>query len=259
MLNNFFAEIWQRRSLVMLFALNEVKLRYRNSVLGFLWTFLEPLLMLSVLYFVFTNIIKNTVENYPLYLLLGLIIWYMFSRATSGGLSSLLDKSSIIQKVYFRREIVIISSCLSAFIMMAFEFVAFSVFVISFQFVPPITIFLLPLVLIDLFLLCIGISFILSVLNVYFRDIRFIWQVVLQAGFFLSPIFYKLDMFPQQIRQILNFNPIVTILDSARDLTLYGTLPPLDSTIYLVVITFIILIIGYFFFKGKQKTIVEQF
>lgn len=257
--NNFFVELWQRRSLLSLFALNDVKLRYRNSVLGFLWTFLEPLLMLSVLYFVFTNIIKNTVENYPLYLLLGLIIWYMFSRATSGGLTSLLDKSGIIQKVYFRREIVVISSCLSAFIMMAFEFGAFAVFVISFQFVPPVTIFLLPLVLVDLFVLCIGISFILSILNVYFRDIRFIWQVALQAGFFLSPIFYKLDTFPEQIRWILNLNPIVTILDSSRDLALYGTLPSIGSIIYLVVTTSIIFITGYLFFKGKQKTIVEQF
>ena len=129
-MSNLLTEIWQRRSLVILFALNDVKLRYRNSVLGFLWTFLEPLLMLSVLYFVFTNIIKSDIENYPLYLLLGLIVWYMFSRATTMGLSSLLDRSSIIQKVYFRREIVVVSSCLTALIMMTFEFAAFMVFAV---------------------------------------------------------------------------------------------------------------------------------
>src|SRR5690242_15276041 len=92
-------EIWERRSLIALLAFNDVRIRYRNSALGFLWSFLEPLLMLGVLYFVFTNIFKNSMENYPLYLLLSLIIWYMFSRATAMGQTSLLDKSSIIQKV----------------------------------------------------------------------------------------------------------------------------------------------------------------
>lgn len=259
MSDNFFAEIWRRRSLVMLFALNEVKLRYRNSVLGFLWTFLEPLLMLSVLYFVFTNIFKNTIEDYPLYLLLGLIMWYMFSRATSGGLTSLLDKAMIIQKVYFRREIVVISSCLSAFIMMCFEFGAFAVFIVAFQFKPPITIFLLPFVLADLFILTLGISLILSVLNVYFRDIKFIWQVAIQTGFFLTPIFYKLDIFPENIRWLLNLNPMVTILNTSRDVVLYGALPHLNSTIYLVGITALILIVGFAIFRIKQKHIVEEF
>lgn len=259
MSSNFFVEIWQRRSLVMLFALNEVKLRYRNSMLGFLWTFLEPLLMLSVLYFVFTNIFKNTIEDYPLYLLLGLIMWYMFSRATSGGLTSLLDKAGIIQKVYFRREIVVISSCLSSFIMMCFEFGAFAVFVVVFQFKPPVTAFLLPFVMVDLFVLSLGISLILSVLNIYFRDIKFIWQIVVQAGFFITPIFYKLDIFPENIRWFLNLNPMVPILDISRDFVLYGISPSMKTVGYLVGITAIIFVVGYTIFQIKQKHIVEEF
>ena len=259
MSNNLFREIWKRRSLIVLFAINEVKLRYRNSVLGFLWTFLEPLLMLLVLYLVFTNLIKNNIENYPLYLLLGLIIWYMFSRATSNGLSSLLDKASIIQKIYFRREIVVISSCLSAFIMMGFEFVAFAIFMIVFQFVPPITIILLPLVLVDLFVLTLGISLLFSVLNVYFRDIKFIWQVLLQAGFFLSPIIYTLDLFPENTRWVLRLNPLVAIFDAAHDLVLYNSLPNVNSIIYLVIATISILIIGYAMFRSRDKKIVEEF
>lgn len=259
MLDNFFTEIWQRRSLVVLFALNDVKLRYRNSVLGFLWTFLEPLLMLSVLYFVFTNVFKNTIQDFPLYLLLGLIMWYMFSRATTGGLSSLLDKARILQKVYFRKEIVVISSCLSAFIMMCFEFIAFAVFMVAFRFSPPITSPLILLVMTDLFILTLGISLILSVLNVYFRDIKFIWQVVIQAGFFLTPIFYKLDIYPANVRWLLNLNPMVPIVDISRDFVLYDTLPDSNSVIYLIGLTSIIFVIGYVFFRIKQKHIVEEF
>jgi len=257
-MSNFIQEMWNRRSLIGLLAFNDVKLRYRNSVLGFLWSFLEPLLMLTVLYFVFTNIFKSDIENYPLYLLLGLIIWYMYSRATTMGLSSLTDRAGLIQKIHLRKEIITISSCLTAFIMMGFEFGAFAVFVIVFQFIPPITIILLPLILLDLFILTVGISLVLSVLNVYFRDIRFIWQVIIQAGFFLSPIFYKLDIFPENIRAILSLSPLVHVLDISHELVLYGNLPPLDSVAYVISFTIAIFIVGYAVFRFKDKKLVEE-
>lgn len=258
MTENFFTAIWTRRSLIILFAFNDVKLRYRNSVLGFLWSFLEPLLMLAVLYYVFTNVVQSNIENYPLYLLLGLIIWYMFQRATSMGLSSLIDRSGIISKVYFRRELIVISSCLTAFIMMGFEFVAFVIFLIVFQFIPPLTIIYFPLLLIDLFILSLGVSLLLSVTMVYFRDIRFIWQVLLQAGFFLTPIIYRLDMFPVSVQKVLQLNPLVPMIDTAHNLVLYNTLPTVNTTLYIIASTAIILIIGYFVFRSKDKEIVEM-
>ena len=258
MSNNIFTEVWERRHLVMLFAINDVRLRYRNSVLGFLWSFLEPLLMLAVLYFVFSNIIKTGIENYPIYLLLGLIVFYMFQRATTMGQTSLLARAEILQKVYFRREIVVISSCLTAFIMMGFEFIAFGVFVVVFQFKLALTSVFLPLLLIDLFIICVGISLILSALTVSYRDLKFIWQILLQAAFFLSPIIYKLDMFPSNIQQILELNPLVTILETAHNLVLYDKLPPLSDIVYILVLTVIILIIGSVIFKAKEKKLIEE-
>lgn len=255
---NVFNDLWQRRSLIVLLAVNDIKLRYRNSVLGFFWTFLEPLLMLAVLYFVFSNIIKSDIENYPIYLLLGLIIWYMFSRATTTGLSSLVDRTSILQKIYFRREVVVVSSCLTAFIMMAFEFTVFGVFVAIFQFSLPFTAILLPLLLADVFILSLGISFILAPLNVYFRDIRFIWQVLLQAGFFLSPIIYELNMFSEDVQSILKINPMVSVLEIAHDLVLFDRFPSAESVIHVVVTTIILLCVGLFIFKIKEKRMIEE-
>lgn len=257
MKSNLFEEIWQRRSLIVLLAFNDIKLRYRNSVLGFVWSFLEPLLALTVLFFVFSYVIKSDIDNYPLYLLLGLIMWYMFQRATTLGMSSLLDKAGIIQKIYFRREIIVISSCLTAFIMTVFEFIAFGMFLVAFKFIPPITISLFPLLLVDLFFLSLGISFLLSVLAVYFQDIKFIWQILLQAGFFLTPIIYKLDMFPQNIQKILELNPLVPILDAGHHLVLYGTFPTLNSTLYIIGSTAVVFLIGYIVFRVKDKRLVE--
>lgn len=255
---SIFSVIWENRSLIFLLSITDVKLRYRNSFLGFFWTFLEPLLMLTVLYFVFTNIFKTDIENYALFLLLGLILWYMFSRATTMGMTSLTDKSNIIQKIYMRKEIIVFSSALTSFIMMSFEFAAFAVFLVALQFVPPLTIVILPLILIDLFVLSLGFSLMLSVLNIYFKDIRFIWQVILQAGFFLTPILYKLDIFPENIQFILRVNPLVPILESAHDVVLYNLMPSLETTLILIGTSMATLLIGYAIFRLKDHTIIEN-
>jgi len=251
-------EIWKRRSLVITLALNDVRVRYRNSVLGFLWSFLEPLLMLGVLYLVFTNIFKQSIEHYPIYLLLGIIIWYMFSRATSMGQTSLIDKSSIVQSIYLRRELIVLSSCLTAFIMMCFEFVAFGFFVVIFNFTPPPTILLLPLLIVDLFVLTFGVSLLLSVATVYFRDIKYIWLIILQAGFFLTPILYQMDMLPEQLQQILQISPMVSLMETAHRIVIYGTLPTLEQTLHIIISTSIIFAIGYAVFRSKDKRLVER-
>lgn len=250
-------EIWNNRSLVFLLAFNDVKLRYRNSVLGFFWSILEPIMMLGVLYLVFTNIFNNSIENYPIYLFLGIIIWYTFSRATSMGQTSLLDKAGIVTKIYFRREIVVLSSCLTSFIMMCFEFAAFGIFVVVLQFTPPLTILLLPLVLIDLFVLTLGISLLLSVLTVHFRDLKFIWQIALQVGFFTVPIFYQFSILPEQVKQILELNPMASLIDTAHRLAIYGTFPTLNESLHIVIFTLIIFIVGFVIFRVKNKNIVE--
>ncbi len=255
---NLFSDLIRQRTIVFSLAITDVKLRYKNSALGFFWTFLEPVLMLGILYVVFSNILRSEIEHYPMYLLIGLVFWYMFSRATTAGMTSLQDKSFIIQKTPLRREIIVISSTLTAFIMMMFELLAFGVFVIIFQFIPPLTISFLPILLLEIFILSLGIAFVLSILNVYFRDIRFIWQVTLQASFFLSPIIYTLEMFPETIRGILEINPFVHMLNITHSLVLYGTMPELNSLFYLISTTGALLIFGYYLFKLKEKKIAEK-
>jgi len=257
-MTSILTEIWQKRSLVFALALNDIKLRYKNSFLGFFWSFLEPLLILTVLLFVFTHVMKSTIESYPLYLLLGLIIWYMFTRSTTMGLSSLTDNAHIIQKIHLRKEIFVLSSCLTGFIMMLIEFSAFGIFLVAFSFVPPSTIFLFPLLLIELFVLSVGISLVLSIANVYFRDIKFIWQVILQAGFFLTPIIYSLDMFPSDIKVILELNPISHLITTSHNLVLYGSLPSINSVLYVMIITGSIFLLGYMVFRKKESKIGEE-
>jgi len=257
-MNKIYQEIWKKKSLIYNFAISDLKIRYRNSVLGFFWTFLEPLLMLSVLYVVFTNLFKSQIEHFPLYLLLGIILWNMFARGTHLGLNSILSRGKILTQIYMPLEILSISSTITSFLMMCFEFIVFGIFMAVFQFTPPSTIIFFPFVLFLVFVLSLGISLPLSVLNVRYRDVQFIWTVVLQVGFFLTPIFYKLDILPESIQKILYFSPMVQVITMAHDTVLFNKIPDIESIQTVTAITLLILVVGYVIFKKMQARIIEE-
>src|SRR5690349_18859136 len=164
------SQLWKKKSLIWDFAISDLKIRYRNSVLGFIWTFLEPLLLLSVLYIVFTNIFKSQIQYFPLYLLLSLIMWNMLVRGTQLALNSTLSRRGILSQINVPVEIPPISSGVTSLIMLFLEMIVLGIFMVSFQFLPPSTIVILPLVLVLEFVLIIGLALPLSVLNVRFRD-----------------------------------------------------------------------------------------
>src|SRR5208337_3017536 len=138
MLNPSRWTIWKNRHLILTFAVNDLKLRYRNSFLGFLWSIIEPLLMLLVLFVIFSTLFRSTIPNYPLFLLLGLVLWYMFNRATNMGLVSITGRGGILTRISFPRSVPAISACITAFLMMMFEFLVIGAFMIAFRFVPPL-------------------------------------------------------------------------------------------------------------------------
>ena len=256
-MKSIYEEFKKRRSLIINFAVSDLKVRYKNSILGFVWTFLEPLLLLGVLYIVFSSIFKFEIENFPLYLLLGIILWNMISKGTDLGLDSLLSRGGLLNQIYFPREIPALSASITAIIMVSFELIVFGIFLAVFQFVPTITIVFLPLIIALEFFLILGLSLPLSVLNVRYRDVQFIWRVVLYAGFFLHPIFYKLEMLPEKIQYILQFSPMVQIITMARDVTLYNTIPPTESILLGVGMTAVTFGIGYAIFRAMRDRIVE--
>ena len=251
-------ELWSRRSLIWSFAISDLKIRYRNSVLGFFWTLLEPLLLMGVLYIVFTNIFKSQIEHFGLYLLVGIIMWNMFSRGTEMAMNSVLAKGGLLTHIYFPTEIPAISSVITSSLMLFFEIIVFFIFMVIFQFVPPLTIVFLPLVLALEILFVLGISLPLSVLNVKYRDVQFIWKVILQAGFFITPVFYKLDVLPSNIQNILKYSPMVQIITMAHNLSLYNMLPSLESVEIAIFTTLIVFTIGYFIFHKCQKRVIEE-
>ena len=232
-------------------------MRYKSSALGFFWSLLEPLLMLLVLYVIFSNLMRVQVEHYQLFLLLGIILWNFFDRGTSLSIWSIAGKTSLVQKIYFPRDILVISTCITALMMTALEFVVFIIFMLIFRVMPGMTIAYFPLLFIFEFFIILGLSLALSALNVYFRDVQFIWRVVVQIGFFATPILYPITIFPEKIRWIAMLNPMAQIIIMTRDCTLYGTPPESLNLAYVAITTLALLFIGYFIFDRLEPRFAE--
>jgi len=251
-------EFWEKRSIIWDFAISDLKIRYRNSALGFFWTILEPLLFLLILYVVFTNVFETTIEYFPLYLLLGLIMWNMLVKGTQMALNGIESRAGLFSQIYIPTSIPAISASITALIMLTFEMMIFGIFLVAFQFIPPFTIVLLPVIIILEFVLVLGLSLPLSVLNVRIKDVQFVWNIILYAGFFLHPIFYKIEILPNQAQTILQLSPMVHILNFSRDIVLYGKLPSMESSILVVGITLIVFAIGYGIFRKLSNRILEE-
>jgi len=253
-----FKDLYNHRNLIWAIAWGDFKWRYKNSVLGYFWSLLEPLVMFVILYVVFSNLMKVQVEYYQLFLLLGIIMWNFFVKATNLGLTAIVGKPSLIQKIYFPREILVISACLTAMLQSLFESLIFIVFMVALQIPLSWNLLYLPLILAMFFILTLGTALAISALNVYYRDIQFIWAVVLQAGFFITPILYPLCIFPTAMQEIFRLNPIGQIIVISRDCILYSNAPFPLSLAYAGVASGLILVIGYIIFLKLEPRFAEE-
>lgn len=250
--------LWNYRHLTFKLAISEFRLRYKNSILGFFWSLAEPLLMLTVLYVVFTNLMQVNVEHYQLFLLIGIISWNMLSRGTTMSLNCILGRASLVQKIYFPREVLVISSCITAFLMTLLELVVFGTFMAAFNVVPGITILFSPFILFIEFILILGVSFGLAAINVYYRDVQYIWAVFLQAGFFAAPIIYPISIIPDNYIWLIRLNPMTRIIDMLRGSVIYSGSPVLLDWIFITLAALSLLAVGYLIFMKLEPGFAEE-
>ncbi len=258
MIVNHLKELYDYRNLIWQLAWSEFKLRYKNSILGYFWSLLEPMLMLLVLYVIFSNLMRVQVEYYQLFLLLGIILWGFLSRATTIGMFSIVGKPGMVKKIYFPRDIFVISSCITALLMTIFESLIFVMFMVLFRVPVSINLIYVPLILFCLLIISLGLSLALSALNVFYRDVQFIWQVLLQIGFYVTPILYTIDIFPKNLQQFILLNPIARILNSARDTIIYSTPAKAEDLLFMVVSSIFFLLVGYIIFSRFEPKFAEE-
>ena len=258
MMKDLIVNLWNYRRLTIKIAMSDFKIRYKNSILGFLWSLTEPLLMLTVLYITFSYFMKMNVEHYQLFLLLGIISWNMLSRGTGMALNSIIGKPNMVTKIYFPREILIISSCITALLMTMLEFIVFGIFMLIFAVMPTTTAIYFPVIIFIQFILIIGISLGLASLNVYYRDVQYIWTIILQAGFFATPIIYPLSIIPEKYIWIIKLNPMTIIIDMLRGSMIYSTMPATKDIIFIIMLSIIILVLGYIIFLKLEPRFAEE-
>jgi lipopolysaccharide transport system permease protein len=255
-----FSSVYQHRSLLYSLIFRDVRARYRDSVLGLAWTFVNPLLMLAVYTFIFSYVFKADVSvgtgsktEFALVLYSGLMVFNLFAECISRAPSIIVSNVSYVKKVIFPLEILPIVNLGAVLFHATINLLVWLVFYCVFFGLPKPTIFLYPLIILPLVMVSLGGSWMLSSLGVYIRDISQIIGMAVQLLMFLSPIFYTVSMLPASIRPYMVLNPLAQTIDQARSVLISGVLPDLLSWAVYFVVSLIIAWAGFFWFQKTRK------
>lgn len=252
-------EIYDYREMIFSIVRRELRGRYKGSILGFFWTFLNPLLQLLVYSLVFSIIVRVEVEKYYLFLFVALIPWLFFSSALTTGSSVILSNKDMIKKIYFPREVLPIAHVLTNFINMLFSFIIiFLVLFFSGSAFNFTAILYLPIIMLVEFIIALGVTFLVSSITVYLRDFEHIMSILNMLWMYLTPILYSITMVPARFLPILLLNPMTSVIVAYREILYYARVPELSTLLSAVVMGLIILLIGYIIFGKLQKDFAEE-
>lgn len=265
------SNIFSRRNRILLreLVVTDFKLRYQGSALGYLWSVLKPLFLFAVLYVVFDQFLRlgRDIEHFPVYLLLGIVLWGFFTEATTNGLQSIVSRGDLIRKINFPKYIIVISGTISALINLCINLVVVLFFIlINDVQLTWSALIIIPLIL-ELYIFSLAIAFFLAAANVKLRDIGYLWEIFLQAAFYATPILYPLAMVIVQSEiaaKIIMLNPVAQIIQDARYVLVTHdsiTIYQLYQSAYQIFIPFIIVLISVFvaglYFKNNSRKFAE--
>lgn len=250
--------IFPHREILKNLVLRNLRVRYKGSILGFFWVLLNPLLTMLVLYVVFSQIMRIQIPQYPLFLLSALLPWTFFSSSLSDASHSIIDNANLVKKVYFPREILPVSYVLSNFINLLFSLLALLFILTVFRIQALRFIYFLPLILIIHLIFTIGLALFLACANVYFRDVGYILGIILMFWFYLTPVFYSIDMIPQNLCSIYLLNPMVSIITMYRNVLFDGRPPSTINISIALSVIIITLLFGYLVFKRYEPFFAKE-
>jgi ABC-type polysaccharide/polyol phosphate export permease len=241
------------RELIRQFISRSIKTRYKRSVLGILWTLLNPLLTMIVLTIVFSQVFRFTLENYPIYVLCGLVVWNFFSNTTTGAMSDMLWSGNLLGRIYMPKSVFAVSAVGTGLVNLLLSLIP--VFVIALVLGIKITsaIMVMPLAIIILALFSLGLGLFLSTAAVFFGDMEPVYNVVLTIWFYSTPIIYPLEVIPEQFQWLIRLNPLYYLLTIFRDPLYKGTVPELSFWLISGVLAFGMLIIGAYVFTSRSN------
>lgn len=234
----------------------DIKIKYRRSVLGVLWALLNPLLMMIVLSVVFSNLFRFDIENFPLYLLSGQIVFNFFNESTTTAMSSIISNASLIKKVYVPKYLFVISRVVSVFINLLASFMALIIVMIAMRAELHWTVLLAPIPLLLLVFFSLGVGLILAAVTVRFRDIMHLYSVFTTMLMYLTPVIYPMSALPEWLAKIVMLNPLTNILIMLRNVMINGMLFDWQSLLLGVIETVISMVLGLYVFYKNQDTFI---
>ncbi|MBS4899644.1 MAG: ABC transporter permease [Clostridiales bacterium] len=253
-------EIYDYREMIFSLVKKDLRGRYKGSILGFMWTFINPLLQLVIYTLVFSIIMRAGYEQYYLFLFVALIPWLFFQSCVQDGSTSILREKDMVKKIYFPRAVMPIATVTSGFINMLLTFIViFVVLIVSGRGVNPIALLALPIVMAVQYILCLGIALIVSALTVYFRDLQYILGILTMGLQYVSPVMYEINIVPDRFKFIFGLNPMTPILNIYRQILYYKQFPNLMTLIYALCFGVGSVIIGFAVFNKLQKGFAENF
>jgi ABC-2 type transport system permease protein len=258
----------KNRALLSELVRTDFKLRYQGSAIGYAWSLLRPLLLFVILYVVFVKFLKigDDIPHYPVYLLLGIVIWNFFTEMTSQSLGSIVGRGDLIRKIKIPRWIIVLSSSISALINLGLNLVIIAIFVVINEVEITSSVLLLPFLLLQVYVFALGVSLFLSAAFVKYRDVSYIWEVVLQAGFYATPILYPMSVIKNvDIQKVLFMNPLAQVVQEARYVTVTKQTVTIHSVfeggwyaLIPILITAVALFVGVLYFRKESKYFAEN-
>jgi len=257
----YLIDLWKYRELFYFLSWRDILVRYKQTVIGVVWSIIRPILTMIVFTIIFGKIAKLPSGNvpYPILVFVALLPWQFFANALQSSSNSLVGNAGMISKVYFPRMIVPASSIIVAFIDFLISFMILIILMFWYRFVPDWKVVTIPLFLILAILLTLGAGFLISSLNVKYRDFQYIVPFIVQLGLYISPVGFSSDIVPQKWKIIYSLNPMVGIIDGFR-WAFFGTQSNylMLSIIFSIVIIILILFIGIWYFRKTERTFADR-
>ncbi|MFQ6019811.1 MAG: ABC transporter permease [Dehalococcoidia bacterium] len=257
------AELWRRRDLLWHMTVRHLRSQYKQSVLGYAWALLNPLSMMLILSFVFSQILLidrlgNIDVPYPLFLLVGLLPWIFFSSAIFSATDSVVGGASLVTKVYFPREILPTAAVFTKVVDLAFGLLILVGLMVYLGQAPTVTILWVPLIFLTHLLFTLGISFPLAALNLYFHDVRFLVGVTLTLLFYMTPIIYPIDIVPERYHLLFELNPNSLFINAYRRVVLMDIGVGVDRLLLGIAIAVLTFLVGYYLFKKMEPGFADK-
>lgn len=256
---NTIKKLYDYREMIASLVRKDLRGRYKGSILGFLWTFVNPLLQLLVYTFVFSIVLRTDIEKYYLFLFVALIPWLFFSASLTGGASCILAQKDMVKKIYFPREVLPVAFVTTCFVNMLYSFIViFAVIIISGTHISFEALLCLPIIMLVEYILALGCTMLSSAITVYFRDFEHILGIISMAWMYLTPIMYPASYVPEEYMTIFMANPMYPIISAYRDVLYYGKAPQLDTLIHGFILGVFVLIIGTIVFSRLERHFAEE-